>query len=261
MDIDKKDKDELNKPQEEDGDKVEEETGKKEDDVEEDKQESEDQDEKDKESEEDESEVEKEEEETEERKEDEAEEESEEESETQKQEIRFRGFNPNEEKDDTYETNYPPRKKGMKKFIIWLSFLALLALVIGWLATSVIFKGEEEEKITEEAPSPTPTSTPLSQTTLKRSEWNLEVLNGSGVSGLAKKIAEELESLGYKVIKVGNADKSDYEKTQIFIRDNLKDQVDKVIADIGDIIKVASVGGELKDSTASAQIIIGKDTP
>lgn len=184
----------------------------------------------------------------------------EEEPETQKQEIRFRGFNPNEETDETYETNYPPGKKGMKKFVIWLAILAFLALAIGWFATSVIFKSEpEDEKITEESASPTPTSTPREETKLNRSEWSLEVLNGSGVSGLAKKIAEELESLGYKVIKVGNADKSDYEKTQILIQDNLKDQVDKVIADIGDIIKIASVAGELEDSTASAQIIIGKD--
>lgn len=185
----------------------------------------------------------------------------EEEAETQKQEIRFRGFNPNEESDESYETNYQPRKKGMKKFIIWLSILALLALGIGWFATSVIFKGEsEEEKIIEETPSPTPASTPLSGTELNRSEWSFEVLNGSGVSGLAKKIADGLESLGYKITKVGNANRSDYEKTQIFVRDNLKDQVDKVIADIGDIIKIASVAGEPEQSSASAQIIIGKDS-
>lgn len=202
------------------------------------------------------------EEETGEEKADETEKELQEELETQKQEIRFRGFNPNEESDETYQTNYRPGKKGMKKFIIWLAILAFLALAIGWFATSVIFKGEsEEEKIIEETPSPTTTSTPLSETEFNRSEWSFEVLNGSGVSGLAKKIADELESLGYKIIKVGNADKSDYEKTQIFVRDNLKDQVDKVIADIGDIIKIASVAGGLEDSTASAQIIIGKDTP
>ena len=43
------------------------------------------------------------------------------------------------------------------------------------------------------------------------------------------------------------------------IKDDLKEKIDLVIADLKDVVKIASIGGELKDSTASARIILGKD--
>ena len=175
-------------------------------------------------------------------------------------EIKFRGFNPNEEKDEIeYESDNAPRKGGMKKFIIWLVILAILALGIGWLATSKLFKSSpnEEVKITEQQTTPTPT--PVVEEKLERSEWSLEVLNGSGVSGLAKKVADGLTGLGYQVVKVGNADKQTYTQSQIFVKDELKGKIDKVVADIKDIVKISSVSGQVEDSTASARIIIGKE--
>lgn len=189
-------------------------------------------------------------------------EEEEEISESHSDEVKFKGFNPNEDKDDSlvYDTA-EKRKSGMKKFIIWFVILAILALLVGWFATTKIFKGGSSEvKITQEltSPTPQPSPSPLEQK-LNRAEWSFEVLNGSGVSGLAKKVADQLIELGYQVIKTGNADKQNYEKSQIFVKDSLKDKVDLVIADIKDIVKIASVAGAIEDSTASARIIIGKD--
>lgn len=175
------------------------------------------------------------------------------------EEVKIRGFNPNEDKDEDLVYDTPKRKSGMKKFIIWLAVIAVLALAAGWIATTVFKSGEGEVKITQDSPSPVPVVTPPPEQKLERSEWSLEVLNGSGVSGLAKKVSDQLTSLGYQVIKVGNADKQNYEKSQIFVKDSLKDKLDLVIADIKDVIKIASVAGEIEDSTASARIIIGKD--
>lgn len=112
----------------------------------------------------------------------------------------------------------------------------------------------------------TPTSTPASTSqptptpqALNRTEWSFEVLNGSGVTGAAKKIADSIKTLGYQVVKSGNADNQDFAQTQIFIKSDLQSKSDMVIADLKDVIKIASYAGELKDSTASARIIIGKD--
>lgn len=109
-------------------------------------------------------------------------------------------------------------------------------------------------------PTPTPVPTPSPEPVLQRSDWSFEILNGSGATGAAKNIAAKIQELGYQVIKTGNADKSNYEKTEILVQKDLMEKIDLVVADLKDVIRIASVAGELKDSTASARIIIGKDS-
>lgn len=145
-------------------------------------------------------------------------------------------------------------------------FLILILLVIALIGSGLflreriknLVKGDavpSPSSISEATPSPSPTPDPL-----VRSEWSFEVLNGSGTSGLAKKVASSLEDLGYQVIKTGNADKSNYSKTEILVKKDQLEKIDLVIADLKDVIKIASVAGELDEGTASARIIIGKDS-
>jgi hypothetical protein len=108
-------------------------------------------------------------------------------------------------------------------------------------------------------PSPTPIPSPSPEPVLQRSDWSFEILNGSGASGAAKNIAAKVQELGYRVVKTGNADKSNYADTQILVQKDLLEKVDLIAADLKDVIRIATVAGELKDSTASARIIIGKD--
>ncbi|MCK5767625.1 MAG: LytR C-terminal domain-containing protein [Candidatus Atribacteria bacterium] len=44
-----------------------------------------------------------------------------------------------------------------------------------------------------------------------------EVLNGSGGSGIAHRIARELELLGFEIINIDNANNFNYTKTEIII--------------------------------------------
>ncbi len=160
-----------------------------------------------------------------------------------------------------YDLNIPSKSKSSRKPIILVVILIML-LIVGFL----LFKNKSSiKKMVMGAPTPTPTPIQTPQPTptpqlLIRSDWSFEVLNGSGVTGLAKKIADQIKNLGYSVIKTGNADKQNYAQTQILLKSDFKDKADLVISDIKDIIKVASYAGELKDSTASARIIIGKDS-
>lgn len=154
---------------------------------------------------------------------------------------------------------YPPPEEKSKKAVILILTIFIGALIIGFL----FIRSRIKSLVTEEA-SPTPFATPTLTPTptsspLIRSDWSLEVLNGSGVSGLAKKIASELRDLGYPVVKVGNADQQTYQTTEIFVRSELMDKIDLVVADLRDIVKIASVSGELEEGTASARIILGKD--
>lgn len=192
--------------------------------------------------------------------------------------IEFNGFDPDKKKpevdqiqeiqedqeDEKMDLSYQPlqsRSNGRKKFVITAA--AIAALLIGGWAVKGIFSGSNKTEIKTES-QPIPTSAPVTpaptpKPALVRSEWSFEVLNGSGVSGEAKKLAEELRKLGYEVLKTANADKDTYTQNQIFVRAGLKEKIDPVIADLKDIIKIASVAGELTDSSASARIIIGRE--
>jgi hypothetical protein len=46
----------------------------------------------------------------------------------------------------------------------------------------------------------------------------VEVLNGSGVAGAAKKVADQLAEAGYEVTRTVNAPKSDYYQSQVITR-------------------------------------------
>lgn len=152
---------------------------------------------------------------------------------------------------------YPPAfKKKSKKNLYLVVILVLTIFIVG----IIIFKQQKAAPIPTATftPTPTPESTPIPDP-LIREEWFFEVLNGSGVSGLAKKLADKLIALGYQVYKTGNADKQSYEVTQIQVRKDLLEKVNLVVADLKDAVKIASMAGELKEGTASARIIIGKD--
>lgn len=161
-----------------------------------------------------------------------------------------------------YRSSYQPdislQKKGSKKPLMILILIILALVVLG-----VIFRHKINGFIKgEPTPTPTPSATLEPSPTpspLVRSDWSFEVLNGSGVTGQAKKLADKLKELGYPVVKSGNADKDTYSVTEIFVKPELKDKIDAVIVDLKDVIKIASIAGDLKEGTASARIIIGKD--
>jgi hypothetical protein len=48
--------------------------------------------------------------------------------------------------------------------------------------------------------------------------FTIEILNGTPTKGLAKKAAEIFQSFGYDVVSVDNADREDYDKTQVLDR-------------------------------------------
>jgi anionic cell wall polymer biosynthesis LytR-Cps2A-Psr (LCP) family protein len=61
--------------------------------------------------------------------------------------------------------------------------------------------------------------------------FTLEVLNGTAVPGLAGRTAELLRGFGYDVISIGNADRNDYEYTEIVDRSGYED-IAKTLAEV-----------------------------
>lgn len=148
----------------------------------------------------------------------------------------------------------------------WVKYIIILLVLIVIVVLGVIFRHQIKALIPGSVklqPTPSPVTTDIPAPTpspLVRSDWSFEVLNGTTTTGEAKKIADQITALGYTIVKTGNADKNDYPKTEILVKKDLVDKIDLVIADLKDVLKIASFAGELNDSTASARIIIGKDS-
>ncbi|MDR1445947.1 MAG: LCP family protein [Treponema sp.] len=70
--------------------------------------------------------------------------------------------------------------------------------------------------------------------------FTVEVLNGSGINGIAGRTAELLRSFGYDVISIGNAGHSDYEKTEIIDRLGLEE----VAKALGEVIRCENIRSE-----------------
>lgn len=153
-----------------------------------------------------------------------------------------------------------PIEKSNKKLFIFgavifiFTVLATSSFGIFWAQNSSKVKKEVTPKEEQEV-----STTPAPKKTLKREDWSLEVLNGSGVAGTAKKTADKLEALGYKIAKTGNADKQSYKESELYIAvDTSKEDTVLLLEDLGKELGITSVSGELKDSTANARIIIGE---
>ena len=122
-----------------------------------------------------------------------------------------KGFIINKDNPTMYEQGSREKKSGKKLLIIIIILILLLSG--GYFALRRVI---QPAPVTTPAPVPTPA--PTSQPVLNRSNWSLEILNGSGVTGAAKKIADKIQALGYPVVKTGNADKDSYVLSQILVK-------------------------------------------
>lgn len=160
---------------------------------------------------------------------------------------------------DDYDDDIPLEKKNKKLFIIGAIVLVMILAVTGWLlysrvnqnpeseeTTAVEVDGAEEEEVVEE-------ETKVEQ--LTREEITIEVLNGTGETGLAGSTADTFEELGYIIGDTGNAD--DTEGNQLYVDPEIKDAVEVLLKDVKDELGITKITGDLEDSEYSAQIILG----
>lgn len=94
------------------------------------------------------------------------------------------------------------------------------------------------------------------------SSIKLDIKNGSGVPGLAGKLADQLRAKGYVIANVGNASQSDLSKTQIHEHSAVAFAGMKVRASIGSAangVQVDSDPGNPDAPVSDVTIVIGKD--
>jgi len=81
------------------------------------------------------------------------------------------------------------------------------------------------------------------------------VLNGNGEQGVASEVASRLESQGFKVVNVANADSFDYETTTIIYPSGKKNDAEK----IAEVLTKARIQEGKDNSITLPTIIVGKD--
>jgi len=90
----------------------------------------------------------------------------------------------------------------------------------------------------------------------KNSGMKVEVLNGNAMTGIAHKIAKDLELQGFEIVNLGNADNFNYKKTKIIVYSkevNLDNEFKKLFNDF-EIVKEYQTNDNL-----DLVIILGKD--
>lgn len=125
---------------------------------------------------------------------------------------------------------------------------------------------EEEEEVTPtkkptSTPTPKPTVSPIDKTTgLDRSKLSIQVLNGSGATGVGKKAADYLESLGYNVIQIGNAENFNFEKTTIQIKSGKENFLNLLKSDLAKNYSVGTTSADLApDQNSDTVVTVGKE--
>lgn len=144
--------------------------------------------------------------------------------------------------------------------------LVIAALALGVFVLSKAFpSGDEAAPITptqpaspaaETTPPPEVTTEPEAPATHEPGEIALQVLNGTDIGGLAADAAEILETDGYDVQTVDDAQSKPYEITEIFFKRAFE-------ADATILRDQYFAGAELQDTAPDAQIsitiILGED--
>lgn len=87
-------------------------------------------------------------------------------------------------------------------------------------------------------------------------EIKVEVLNGSGVNGLAARVASMLEDEGFKVVRIGNVNGIEYNNTRVYDRKGKGDNAQKVARAID--VNMYEVDID-RDAIADVTVILGKD--
>jgi len=141
---------------------------------------------------------------------------------------------------------------------VWAVVGLVLGIAVGGGAGYMIWGNKQETNVVPQVQKAEPTKvvpTPTAAAEVKRSELKVKVLNGSVVGGAAGKAKGLLESLGYKDVATGNADRSNYTQTEVTA---VKDAYWQTVkTDLGSKYEVASESGKAELGEFDVVVILG----
>lgn len=123
------------------------------------------------------------------------------------------------------EVSWDEREKGdsfFKKIFVFLS-IVVFCIVVGFGGAYLYIQREEQinankesqDSFVTQAPGATFKTKEPSSKTVDKAKYKIQVLNGSGIAGIAAAVEKLLEDDGFTVVEIGNADDTTYDKTEI----------------------------------------------
>ena len=153
------------------------------------------------------------------------------------------------------DDNYSQNKFKPLKFIIITIAIILIIAGLFFIVLPMLNKTSSPDKTPVSEEKTQPTSTPVPEPTPDKETISIKVLNGSGTAGVASKLAEELEDLGYKDVETGNADDYNYEDITIQTKEDKEDYGDLVKNDLEDNY-IVSIDSEALDEDDEFDVIV-----
>lgn len=163
--------------------------------------------------------------------------------------------------DKAFEEEIGHQKRAVRGvFGIGVIIFLLIFGLTGWAfyLKTVWLPSETTSEVLVAEATPLPTSTPQpTLAPLNREEISLEILNGSGVPGLAGKTATMFEDLGYSVPEVGNG--NTVASTEVYVQEELEERLSLLMDDLLENLNVSSVAGYLdEDDEVTARVVLGE---
>ncbi len=168
------------------------------------------------------------------------------------------------EKDSAF-FNVPPgeydKKKSSLSYFLRITLATFLLGIVFFAGIyyAVSNRGESESKesgqtasVTE---SPTPTEKPVNL-----AEYNISVLNGTSVSGVAAKVRTELTAAGFKVLSIGNATGDDFDKTEVAAKSNVSKAYLEKLKEIVQKSYVLGATSTISSGEADVVITVGSES-
>ena len=171
-------------------------------------------------------------------------------------------FSPSKETSSVGYPNISIHKKSIAPIIFWAVGVCVLVVAIGVGIVTVSKGGKLPISFARPTPTPTSIPTPIVTPTpaVNKKELEIEILNGSGIAGVASTLKTLLEEKGYTVAGTGNAAKYDYAKTEIQVKADKSAFLTVLQADLAGSYVIGTATATLKASLPyNAVIIIGKE--
>lgn len=134
----------------------------------------------------------------------------------------------------------------------------VVSAVYGVVLLFLIFKTDKPKEV-KVTPSPSPVALATPVPVFDRKDFKIQVLNGSGVAGLAGKAKTKLESLGYPEVTVGNADSKDYTETEVSIKKSKANFLADIKKDLTGYTLAQDSGTVSGDGEFDVEIILGSE--
>ncbi len=170
-------------------------------------------------------------------------------------------FSPTKEPPSVGYPNISIHKKSIAPIIFWAVGVCVLVVAIG-VSIITISKGTFPISFARPTPTPSPIPTPIVTPTpaVNKKELEIEILNGSGIAGVASTLKTLLEEKGYTVAGTGNAANYDYAQTEIQVKADKSAFLSVLQADLSGSYVIGTATATLKASLPyNAVIIIGKE--